>query len=91
MPKRPPYEPQKALATVVKALREEKGLNQKEFAGLVGLPPSSLSRIESGQYDPSWGYVRRVAAGLQVSLGELEEAVNHYESSAALPAGRTHE
>lgn len=82
MSSRPLYEPQEALGRVLKALREEKGLSQKEFASRIGLSSSWLSRIESGNYDPPWSNLRRVAKGLAITLGDLEDAVDSYEQSA---------
>jgi len=68
-----PYEPQKGLGEAVRQLREEAAMSQKELAERVGMSPSWVSRIESGQYDPSWGNMRRIAQGLGVSLETLSE------------------
>ncbi len=77
---RPAYEPQKALGEAVRALRMNlMGMNQKDFAQSIDMSPSWLSRIESGDYDPSIGNMRRIAAGLSISLGELIEAADSFE------------
>jgi transcriptional regulator with XRE-family HTH domain len=81
MTNRPPYVPQQVLAQVLRELREEKGLSQKEFATSLGFSPSWLSRIESGDYDPPWSYICRVAKGLEISLGELEKAIDSCKGS----------
>lgn len=60
-------------------LREEAGLSQKELAKRAGISPSGLCRIESGDYDPSWGNMRKVATGLGVSMETLAEIAGDYE------------
>ena len=67
------YEPQKELAAAVRQLREGAGLKQSELAARTGMSPSWLSKIESGDYDPSWGSVRLVAQGLGISTRTLAE------------------
>lgn len=80
MPSGPrPYEPQKGLARAVRTLREGTGLSRSEVAERAGISTSWLSRIESGDYDPSWGSMRRVARGLGVSMEELSEAAGESE------------
>jgi|ERR687897_642816 transcriptional regulator with XRE-family HTH domain len=84
---RPVYEPQEILGRVIRSLREEKKINQKDFAERIGISSSWLSRIESGNYDPPWSSVLRVVEGLAISLEELEEAIKSHEHSA-LPEGK---
>lgn len=79
MSNRPTYQPQEALARVLRSLREERGISQKDLARRVGISPSWLSKIESGHYDPPWSSVRRVTKGLSVSLGALEDAIDSFE------------
>lgn len=80
MPSRPlPHEPQRALGKAVRQLREEAEWNQRVLADRAGISASWLSRIESGDYDPTWGTMRRVAAGLGVSLEKLSEVAEELE------------
>jgi transcriptional regulator with XRE-family HTH domain len=65
----------KALAAVLRQLRERKGLSQESVAYQAGVTTGSLARIELGQSSPAWVTVRRVAAALGVTLVELAEAV----------------
>ena len=44
--------------------RAEQGLTQQELARRVGLPQSNISRLESGSYNPSLSFLKKVAAGL---------------------------
>jgi transcriptional regulator with XRE-family HTH domain len=48
----------------IKAERLSQGLRQTAVAKLAGLQPSSLSDIESGRKQPSWGVVQRLARAL---------------------------
>lgn len=56
-------------------------MSQEEFAESIGMSPSWLSRIESGDYDPSIGSMRRIAGGFSMSLGELMDAADSFEQS----------
>lgn len=80
------YEPQEVLGRVLKALREELNINQKDFAAHIGMSPSWLSRIESGSYDPPWSSVLRVAEGLAISLGGLEHAIKSHQLASTSEA-----
>lgn len=80
MPSRPlPHEPQRALGRAVRQLREEAGWSQRVLADRAGISASWLSRIESGDYDPTWGTMRRVAGGLGISLEKLSEVAEELE------------
>lgn len=65
----------------VRQLREKAGLSQRALAERAGISASWLSRIESGDYDPTWGSMRRVAGGLGVSLERLSEVAEELEDS----------
>ena len=75
----PPHEPQRGLGSAVRTLRERAGLSPAELAQRAGISISLLSRIESGDDDPSWGDMRRVARGLDVSMEELSEVAEANE------------
>jgi transcriptional regulator with XRE-family HTH domain len=63
----------------VRELREEANLTQKELAQRAGISASWLSRIESGDYDPTWSSMRKVATGLGVSMETLAELAGDYD------------
>ncbi|HEX5984175.1 MAG TPA: helix-turn-helix transcriptional regulator [Solirubrobacterales bacterium] len=82
MPSRPlPHEPQRGLGKAVRKLREEAGWSQQGLADRAGVSASWLSRIESGDYDPTWGTMRRVAGGLDVSLEKLADVAGELEKN----------
>jgi transcriptional regulator with XRE-family HTH domain len=79
-----PSEPQKGLGKAVRHLREEAKLTREDLAERAGLSVAELSRIEGGDDDPVWGDIRRVAAGLDVSLEELAELAEKFEAGDLL-------
>ena len=54
--------------SLVRARRTRLGLSQRAAARVCGIPQSMLSRIESGQTDPSVSTLTRVLAGLGAEL-----------------------
>lgn len=63
----------------VRRLRKEVGLSQPALADRAEVSASWISRLESGDHDPTWGDMRRVAAGLGVSLERLSEVAEELE------------
>lgn len=66
-----PDEPQPALGKALRQLREKRGLTQEALAHEAGITTGSLSLIERGQRNPSWGTVTRLAEALGSSMGEI--------------------
>jgi len=44
--------------------RMEKNLTQKDLAKLVGTKQSNISRLESGNYNPSLGFLQKIASAM---------------------------
>lgn len=65
-------------------MREEAKLTQEALAERADLATSQLTRIESGEDDPVWGDMRRVAAGLGVSMERLAELAEEFEGDELL-------
>ena len=61
---RPYYE---VVSQIIKA-RNEQGLSQLDLAARTGLQRSNISRLESGNYNPSIDLLSRVAQGLGMEL-----------------------
>lgn len=64
-------EPQPALGTAIRQLRDKRGLTQEALAHEAGITTGTLSLIERGQSNPAWGTVSRIAAALGSSMGEV--------------------
>jgi DNA-binding XRE family transcriptional regulator len=70
-PRRLGGQPDRALAVLLKRLRQERALTQEQLALEAGITMSSLSRIERGLTNPGWTTVGKIATALSVSLAEL--------------------
>lgn len=64
-------QPQPALGEAIRKLRAKRGLTQEEVAHGASITTGTLSLIERGQANPTWGTVTGIAAALGVSMGEL--------------------
>jgi len=63
-----------ALAENIKAKREEKGLNQSELAGIVGVTRNQISDYESGERVPRFYVGLAIAKALDTTVEELATA-----------------
>jgi transcriptional regulator with XRE-family HTH domain len=72
-------DPQIGLARAIRKLRTEVELSQERLGHVSGIHPTWISHIESGRINPTWGNVRRIAAGLQVPLPELAALAEEFE------------
>ncbi|MBT4056345.1 helix-turn-helix transcriptional regulator, partial [Candidatus Peregrinibacteria bacterium] len=50
------------------AKRLEQGLTQSELAQKIGTKQSAISRLESGNYNPSFTFLEKVAKALNLNL-----------------------
>lgn len=56
---------------VIKAIIKERtaqNLTQKEFANILGMKQSNISRLESGSYNPSMDFLQKIAQALGKEL-----------------------
>jgi len=60
--------PEFALIEMIIKRRIEKGLTQRELAQKIGTRQSSVSRLESGKYNPSLYFLQKVADALNARL-----------------------
>lgn len=60
--------PEFALIGLIIKKRIEKGLTQKELAREIGTKQSSISRLESGRYNPTLQFLVRVSKALDANL-----------------------
>ena len=78
MPRR--EEPQIGLSKAIRKLRMEIHLSQEALGHRAGIHPTWISHIESGRVNPTWGNVRRIASGLQVTLPVLAALAEDLEA-----------
>ena len=61
-----------ALGERIKALRQERALQQRQLAEKAELTPSMVSQIESGRLTPSLNTLGRIAGALSVPIAALQ-------------------
>lgn len=64
-------DPQPALGTAIRELRTKRNVTQEDLAHEAGVTVGTLSLIERGKSNPAWGTVKRIAAALDVAMGDL--------------------
>lgn len=76
---------QAALGLAVKARREELGLTQEQLANDTELHQRWISNVETGKRNPSYGSLRRLAAGLDLTASELLRRAEQIEAGGLQP------
>ena len=61
----------KTLGRVIRKFRLERGWGQQMLADPSGLTRESISAIENGRFDPVFTTILRIAAALDLKMGEL--------------------
>lgn len=56
------------LAMEIRALREARGLSQRDLAEMIGTTQSAIARLEGGHVSPSLRTLDRIADALNVEL-----------------------
>lgn len=80
---------QYALGLAVKARRQELELTQEQLANDTDLHQRWLSNVETGKRNPSYGSLRRLAAGLGLSASQLLARAEQIENeNTAVNAAR---
>lgn len=77
MPRRD--DPQIGLGKAIRQLRMEFHLSQEALGLRSDIHPTWISHLESGRINPTWGNVRRIASGLDVTLPELAARAERLE------------
>jgi len=62
------YRTRQEVAGRIRELREERDISQRKLAGIVGLDPAAMNRIESGERGLSTGELVAIAEALQVDV-----------------------
>lgn len=63
----------KVLGGRIKAVRESRGLSIRDLAELAGINKSQIVRIESGQSDPHYTTLLRIARALEVNVEDFAD------------------
>lgn len=82
-------DPQIGLSKAIRQFRKERHLSQEALALTAELHPTWISHLESGRVNPTWGNVRRIAAGLEVPLSMLAARAEELERKFREPAPST--
>lgn len=67
----PSEQPQPALGKAIRQLRRERTLSQEALAYRAGVTSGTLSLIERGLSNPTWGTTKGIALALDVSIADL--------------------
>lgn len=67
----PSEQPQPALGKAIRQLRQERGVSQEALAYEAGVTSGTLSLIERGLSNPTWGTVKSIARALDATIGEV--------------------
>lgn len=62
-----------ALGDRIRAIRESQGLSIRDLADMADLNKSQIVRIESGQSDPHYTTLLRIARALEISVGDFAD------------------
>jgi transcriptional regulator with XRE-family HTH domain len=65
-----------AFSAVLKARRLQLGLTQEDLAGLIELDRPYITMLEAGRKQPTLSVLWRIAAGLDLSAGDLATRVD---------------
>jgi transcriptional regulator with XRE-family HTH domain len=87
MPATPTFK--RALGLAVAARRQELSLTQEQLANDTDLHQRWISNVETGKRNPSYGSLRRLAAGLELSASELLARAEKIEAGESAPFSAT--
>jgi transcriptional regulator with XRE-family HTH domain len=82
MPATPAF--QAALGLAVKHRREELGLTQERLSNDTDLHQRWISNVETGKRNPSYGSLRRLAAGLGLTASGLLARAEQVEATGSV-------
>jgi ribosome-binding protein aMBF1 (putative translation factor) len=72
----------------IRTLRLKKGLNQTQFAALLGTTQAQVARIEKGNTDPQRSTCKKLREVLGISADKLEEIMDRQEQAYQQKAGK---
>jgi len=66
------------IGSVIKELRNKKGMTQELLSGFAGIARSHLSMIESGTKQPNFETIWKIAVALDMKPSELVQIIEQY-------------
>jgi transcriptional regulator with XRE-family HTH domain len=75
-------QPQPALGKAIRELRHKRGTTLENLAPKAGVTLGTLSLIERGEANPTWGTVQGIAAALEVSVADLAKAAEKFSPAS---------
>ena len=73
-------QPQPALGKAIRQLRQKRGLTQEDLAHEADITTGTLSLIERGHANPTWGTLKGIATALGVSMAKLGELADKLDA-----------
>jgi transcriptional regulator with XRE-family HTH domain len=73
------------LGRAIRELREKRSETQEALAPRAGITSKTLSLIERGEANPTWGTIRGIADALGVSMGELAKLADKFTAAEMRP------
>ena len=59
------------LGEKIKSIRTAKGLSLEEVANKIGKDRQSIHKLEKGNFNPSYLYLKQICIGLDITITEL--------------------
>ena len=59
------------LGERIKAIRIEKGFSMEDVAKKIGKDRQSIHKLEKGDFNPSYLYLKQISLGLDIEIAEL--------------------
>ncbi len=59
------------LGGKIKSIREAKGLSLEQVANKIGKDRQSIHKLEKGDFNPSYLYLKQISIGLDINISEL--------------------
>jgi DNA-binding XRE family transcriptional regulator len=67
------------LGLAIRELRQKRDATQEDLAPRAGITAKTLSLIERGEANPTWGTVRGIADALGASISELAKLAEKHQ------------
>ena len=76
----------RAFGGRLRALRTERGLTLEQLSALAGVSKAMLSQIEQDQVNPTVAVMLKIAAAMEINIGDLVDAQTRHNITRIIPA-----